>query len=110
MRSTAQGGIIYSTITGNGYKDFTGTSMAAPVVAGVAALIWNYFPGLTVKELKGVLLDGVTSRRGVEVSRPAGICVLGKEKVYFEDLCASGGILNALESVKLAEKLCENKK
>ncbi|WP_065219944.1 MULTISPECIES: S8 family serine peptidase [Butyricimonas] len=106
----AQGGIIYSTITGNGYKDFTGTSMAAPVVAGVAALIWNYFPGLTVKELKGVLLDGVTSRRGVEVSRPAGIRVLGKEKVYFEDLCASGGILNALESVKLAEKLCENKK
>lgn len=106
----AQGGVIYSTITGNGYKDFTGTSMAAPVVAGVAALIWNYFPGLTVKELKQVLLDGVTSRRGVEVSRPAGISVLGREKVYFEDLCASGGILNALKSVKLAEKLCENKK
>ncbi len=106
----AQGGAVYSTIVGNQYKEFTGTSMAAPVVAGVAALIWNYFPELSVKELKQVLLDGVTSRRGVEVTRPAGIKALGKDKVYFEDLCASGGILNALGSVKLAEKLCKEKK
>lgn len=106
----AQGGAIYSTILGNNYKQFSGTSMAAPVVAGVAALIWNYFPELSVVELKQVLLEGVTSRKGVEVSRPAGINALEKDKVYFEDLCTSGGILNALESVKLAEKLSKNKK
>lgn len=51
--------------------------------------------------------DGVTSRAGVKVSSPNGIYELGKDAVYFDDLCASGGIVNALESVKLAEKLCK---
>ena len=98
-------GLVYSTVTDNRYEEFGGTSMAAPVVAGVAALIWNYFPELSAEELRQVILDGVTSRKGVEVVRPAGIGALGKERVCFEDLCGTGGILNALESVKLAEKL-----
>lgn len=100
----APGGVMYSTVTDNQYKAFSGTSMAAPVVAGVAALIWNYFPDLSAEEVKEVILEGVTSRKGVAVVRPRGIDALGKETVRFEDLCATGGILNALESVKLAEK------
>ena len=103
----AQGGGVYTTSKNNTYKTITGTSVAAPIVSGVAALIWNYFPELSVKELKQVLLDGVTSRKGVEVTQPSGIKALGKDKVYFEDLCATGGIVNALQSVKLAEELCK---
>lgn len=103
----APGQMIYSAITDNKYKAFSGTSMAAPVVAGVAALIWNYFPELSAAQLRQVLIDGVTSRAGVKVSSPNGIYELGKDAVYFDDLCASGGIVNALESVKLAEKLCK---
>ena len=105
----APGGLIYSTVTDNQYKEFSGTSMAAPVVSGVAALIWNYFPDLSVRELKQVLLEGVTSRKGVEVIRPRGIGAMGKATVCFDDLCSTGGILNALEAVKLAEALSEKR-
>ena len=40
-----------------GYK--SGTSMAAPVVAGVAGLVWSHRPGLTHLEVKNAILNGV---------------------------------------------------
>src|SRR5690606_27933961 len=43
----APGVNIYSTMPENEYKDQQGTSMAAPVVAGIAALIRSYYPSLT---------------------------------------------------------------
>lgn len=47
---------IYSTVTKSGYKFLQGTSMASPVVAGCAALLWAYFPSLTAAEVKDILL------------------------------------------------------
>lgn len=43
----APGASIYSTIPGGSYGDKSGTSMACPHVAGVAALIWSRFPNVT---------------------------------------------------------------
>jgi subtilisin family serine protease len=42
----APGVKIYSHSGGNTYGEAQGTSMASPVVAGVAALILEYYPNL----------------------------------------------------------------
>jgi subtilisin family serine protease len=53
----APGVDILSTWLGNGYEEKSGTSMATPVVAGVAALIVAENPRMSVDELKKKLLD-----------------------------------------------------
>ncbi len=45
---------IYSSVPG-GYDTYSGTSMASPHVAGVAALVWAANPKLTNGELRGIL-------------------------------------------------------
>ena len=55
----APGVDILSTWLGNDYEEKSGTSMATPVVAGVAALVLANEPGLTVDELKKKLLTSV---------------------------------------------------
>ena len=80
--------------------------MAAPVVTGVIALIWNYFPELSPWEVKQAVLEGVTVRKGEKVGKPG---TRGKEEVDFEELCSTGGILNALGAVKVAERLSMEK-
>ncbi|MBM3269007.1 MAG: S8 family serine peptidase [Candidatus Sericytochromatia bacterium] len=47
---------IMSTIVGKQYAKFSGTSMAAPYVAGVAALVWSKHPAMSAEQLKGKLL------------------------------------------------------
>ncbi|GAA4430554.1 S8 family peptidase [Bremerella cremea] len=49
---------IYSTIIGGYYASFSGTSMAAPHVAGVAALAFAYDPDATAAEVKAAILGG----------------------------------------------------
>jgi serine protease len=53
----APGVSILSTIPGNSYAVFSGTSMATPHVAGTAALVLSANPTLTTAELKAILLD-----------------------------------------------------
>lgn len=55
----APGVDILSTWLGNGYEEKSGTSMATPVVAGVAALIVAEHPRITVDELRRKLLTSV---------------------------------------------------
>jgi subtilisin family serine protease len=45
--------------TGNEYGYKSGTSMATPVVAGVAGLVWSVNPGLSCAEVKQILMDSV---------------------------------------------------
>ena len=53
----APGASILSTTPGNSYSVYSGTSMASPHVAGAAALVWSVNPGLTIAEMKQLLMD-----------------------------------------------------
>ncbi|ARA94066.1 hypothetical protein AWN76_013495 [Rhodothermaceae bacterium RA] len=96
----APGVDIYSTLPGSTYGARNGTSMAAPVVSGVAALLMAYFPDLTATQVKDILLRSVTAYPDREVVRP------GSDRlVPFGSLSATGGVVNAYRAVELAQTL-----
>ena len=102
----APGVKIYSTLPGgNNYGNLSGTSMACPLVAGIAALTLEYFPTLSAKQLKYVI-ENSAQKPGEKITRPGT-----DEKVPMSELCKTGGIVNAYEAVKLAATLTgENNK
>ncbi|MEM9921637.1 MAG: S8 family peptidase, partial [Bacteroidota bacterium] len=51
----APGTAIYSTVVDDQYDSYPGTSMASPMVAGVAALLRSYFPTLTAVQVKEII-------------------------------------------------------
>ncbi|MDR6763863.1 subtilisin family serine protease [Flavobacterium sp. 2755] len=100
----APGEEIYSTSAGNAYKFDSGTSMAAPMVCGTAALIWQYYPKLKASQVKQIILDSGTSYN-LEVIVPG----TKDTKVPFSELSKSGKVLNVYNAMKLAEKVSKNK-
>ena len=101
----APGVDIYSCVPGNKYEFMSGTSMATPVVAGVAALILEYYPDLSAIQLKDIIMKSVTSLKGKIVYKPGT-----KEKVDFSTLCVSGGVVNAYKALQLAAHYNQYKK
>ena len=87
---------IYSTIPGNKYMSWDGTSMASPVVSGIAALLRSYYPDLSASEIKKVL------EQSVSVPAVLSLQPGTKEKLMLNKLCSSGGIVNAMNAVKMA--------
>ncbi|MEO6542237.1 MAG: S8 family peptidase [Ferruginibacter sp.] len=96
---------IYSTLPGgNNYGSLSGTSMACPLVAGIAALTLEYFPTLSAKQLKYVI-ERSAQKITEKVKKPGT-----DEKVELSEISKTGGIVNAYEAVKLAATLVgENK-
>jgi len=87
---------------GNYYLD-TGTSMATPLVVGVAALIKAYYPSLTMIEIKDIILQTVSTY-------DVDIIIKNKPKklIPFSNLSKSGGVLNAYNAIELAEEKATN--
>lgn len=55
----APGEEIYGTLPNDDYGSYNGTSMAAPHVAGVAALVWGHRPYLSWWQVKTTIMDSV---------------------------------------------------
>lgn len=96
----APGVEIYSTTPNQTYESLDGTSMAAPVVTGLAALLMSYYPDLSVVEIKDIILQSVITFDKLQVYQPGSM-----KLTDFSDLSSTGGIVNAYEAVKLADSL-----
>lgn len=101
----APGVQIYSTIPESKYGFAQGTSMAAPMVAGVAAVIRSYYPELTAAQVKKIIMDS-SIKSNQQVKKPGTRGTM----VSFSGLSVSGGDVNLYEAIKLASKTKGKKK
>lgn len=92
----APGMWMYSTVPNNEYEIAQGTSMAAPIVAGIAASLRSYFPTLTARQVKEIIINS-TDKLDYEVRSPGT-----KKLVKFSEICASGGVVNMTKAVSMA--------
>ena len=100
----APGVKVYSTVRGNQYASYSGTSMAAPMVSGIAALLLEYYPHLSAGQLKYILTHSVQKLPESQVKWP----VTG-QWVDFNLLSVSGGIVNAYNALLLAATMKSEK-
>ncbi len=100
----APGGGIYSTMPGGEYEFQGGTSMAAPAVSGIAALIRSYFPDLTASEVKHILMDsGLSTKMSVVVGGDP------EKAKPFDQLSRTGKMANAYNALIMAQKVSDAK-
>ncbi|BDD08800.1 peptidase S8 [Fulvitalea axinellae] len=102
----APGSGIKSLLPNNKYGERSGTSMAAPVVTGIAATLMSYFPELTAKEVKDIILESAVPFSGA-VLRPNT-----KQKVKtskLNKLCGTGGVVDLYQAVSRAKDFMASK-
>jgi subtilisin family serine protease len=97
----APGADILSTAPDNEYEAASGTSFAAPVVSGIAALLMAYYPELTAADVRRIILESAVPLRDVVVVQPGGDDV----EVPFGRLSITGAIVNAYRAVQMAERM-----
>ncbi len=106
----APGVDIYSCVPFSAYDTYNGTSMAAPVTAGVAAIIRSYYPQFTAAEVKQIIMASAIPVKGNVIIPGAKA---GKKKLFLfggkpktipmKSLCRTGAIVNVYSAVKMAE-------
>jgi len=104
----APGVDIVSLYPENKYNLASGTSFSGPVVSGVAAMIWSYYPDLKASEIKDIILHSVTRFEKLKVYYPDDEGKSNK-KTKFRHLSRTGGIVNAYNAMQLAEKIANEK-
>ncbi|WP_394676425.1 S8 family serine peptidase [uncultured Sphingobacterium sp.] len=103
----APGVHINSTVPDSKYKEEQGTSMAAPVVAGLAAMIRSYYPNLSAVETKQIIMESVEKPNQlvqIKVGEDAS------KTVRLADISVTGGIVNAYNAIIKAEEYTNRKK
>ncbi|WP_343633298.1 S8 family peptidase [Fluviicola sp.] len=94
----APGFEIYNTVPQSDYKILQGTSMAAPMVSGVAALLKSYFPSLSMKEIKDIMLASAKQYKGTMIPAPGT-----GSSVDFGTLSSTGGVIDISAAVKMCQ-------
>jgi len=87
---------INSTVPDKKFARMSGTSMASPNAAGVAAIIKGYFPNLSASELKDILTKSARKYSGLEVKTKE------LNRVEFSKLSKTGGVIDAYNAFKMA--------
>lgn len=107
----APGVQIHSTTPDGEYKKFSGTSMASPATAGVAALIRSYYPELSASQVKHILMNSGT-KIGLKVIKPGSPSRENPEGVLvpFSDLSVSGRVVNAYNALRMADRMVNGRK
>lgn len=100
----APGVKIYATTPNNEYQYLQGTSMASPNVAGVAALLRSYFPNLTAKQIKGIIMSSGTS-----CSTEVVVGGNKKDMRLFDSLSKSGKMVNAYNAFVMAKEMSKKR-
>ena len=91
---------INSTIPDSKYKVEQGTSMAAPMVSGLAALIWSYHPTFKAADVKKIILESVMKpTHKIKIAQGKS-----RRKVLMSEISVTGGIVNVYNALKLAEE------
>lgn len=98
----APGVRIYGLKPENKYEEGDGTSFAAPMVTGAAALLKSVYPSLHASQIKEILLKSCTEYPKLKVYRPVEDGP--KVKVKFGELSQTGGVLDVYSALILAEK------
>lgn len=106
----APGVQIHSTTPENGYAKFSGTSMAAPSTAGVAALIRSYYPELSANQVKMIIMNSGT-KIDLQVVKPGSQSQENPkgEMVPFSDLSVTGRVVNANNALQMADRIVNGK-
>jgi subtilisin family serine protease len=101
------GFMINSTVPNSKYDEFDGTSMAAPVVSGLSALIWSYYPSLKAPQIRDIIVRSVVKvDKKIKYTTDKG----ESKRVYLSDISVSGGVVNAYNALKLAETVASASK
>jgi subtilisin family serine protease len=102
----ALGEDIYTSNSENTYTFIDGTSVATPIVSGLAALIRSYYPNLSAAEVKQIIMKSGVSF-DIMVNKPS--VTKEKELVPFSSLSKSGKIVNAYNALLMAEEIAKTK-
>ena len=100
----APGAAIYSTVPNNEYEFLGGTSMAAPAVAGIAALIRSQYPDLSAPQVKKIIMQsGISTNTSVVLDGDPS------NTSPFNKISKSGKIANAYNALILAAQVSKGK-
>lgn len=99
----APGASIYATVPNNEYEYLSGTSMAAPNVAGVAAVIRSLFPKLKAAQVKEVILQS-----GLPLTTDVVVSGDSDNVQSFSDISETGKMVNLYNAIILASKMSKS--
>jgi cell wall-associated protease len=96
----APGTQIWSTTPNNEYEFMQGTSMAAPAVSGVAAMLRSYYPKLSAEQVKRIIMEsGLSSNATVVIGGDPS------NTKKFGQISTSGKMANLYNAFIMADKI-----